>query len=481
MVKTPKTRHSKPRTEPLTIDLEADQVTRSTSKKEPETTAKPDTAAKAPSPAAPERPTGTTTERSETPKSTAGMTGGPSAARKTEEPAATSFGRNGKKDGGQVPPPTGTDSATKDADRKPGRAPVYAAGLVGAVIALTGAGALQWTGLLPSPGSADGDGAVETLRGEIAAMREEIAALESAGGVSREDLDAVIAGPAQRIDTLSADVNGLKSELADLRTALAAGEGGEAPGLAALEKRLADVETALAALGTGDGAGSADIGAVEQRVATIETQIGDMRETLRLANDSLAGTDGRISAIEQEVRGLAERLDEQAEKPDMAIAIAAAALRSAIDRGTPFTAELETFAALAPDSETVEALREYAAGGIPTRAAIAAGTEQAAIAMIDADDTRIAEGGFFARLWESAQSLIKVRPIGDVAGTDVPAIVARMELALDEGNYDKAIAEYETLPEPSKAAGADFMARVRARNEADRLVARLMADALAAS
>ncbi|MCO5058355.1 MAG: hypothetical protein M9905_10825 [Rhizobiaceae bacterium] len=56
------------------------------------------------------------------------------------------------------------------------------------------------------------------------------------------------------------------------------------------------------------------------------------------------------------------RLDEQAEKPDMALAIAAAALRSAIDRGTPFTAELETFAALAPDSDTVEALREYAAG-----------------------------------------------------------------------------------------------------------------------
>ena len=479
MVKTPKTRHSKPRTEPLTIDLEADQVTRSTSKKEPETTAKPDTAAKAPSPAAQERPTGTTTERPEAPKSTAEATAGPSAARKTEEPAATSFGRDGKKDGGQVPPPTGTDSATKDADRKPGRAPVYAAGLVGAVIALAGAGALQWTGLLPSPGSTDG--AVETLRGEIAAMREEIAALESAGGVSREDLDAAIAGPAQRIDTLSADVNGLKSELADLRTALAAGEGGEAPGLAALEKRLADVETALAALGTGDGAGNADIGAVEQRVAAIEIQIGDMRETLRLANDSLAGTDDRIAAIEQEVRSLGARLDEQAEKPDMALAIAAAALRSAIDRGTPFTAELETFAALAPDSDTVEALREYAAGGIPTRAAIAAGTEQAAIAMIDADDTRVAEGGFFARLWESAQSLIKVRPIGDVAGTDVPAIVARMELALDEGNYDKAIAEYETLPEPSKAAGAEFMARVRARNEADQLVARLMADALAAS
>ena len=56
-----------------------------------------------------------------------------------------------------------------------------------------------------------------------------------------------------------------------------------------------------------------------------------------------------------------------------------------------------------------------------------------------------------------------------------------LELALDEGNYDKAIAEYETLPEPSKAAGAEFMARVRARNEADQLVARLMADALAAS
>ena len=52
-----------------------------------------------------------------------------------------------------------------------------------------------------------------------------------------------------------------------------------------------------------------------------------------------------------------------------------------------------------------------------------------------------------SRLLASAESLIKVRPIGAVEGETVPAKVARMEVAVKAGDFAKAIAEYETLPE----------------------------------
>ena len=66
-----------------------------------------------------------------------------------------------------------------------------------------------------------------------------------------------------------------------------------------------------------------------------------------------------------------------------------------------------------------------------------------------------------SRLLASAESLIKVRPIGAVEGDTVPAKVARMEVAVKAGDFTKAIAEYETLPETSKAAGQAFADKIR--------------------
>ena len=50
----------------------------------------------------------------------------------------------------------------------------------------------------------------------------------------------------------------------------------------------------------------------------------------------------------------------------------------------------------------------------------------------------------------SAESLVKVRPIGAVEGAGVPETVARMEVAVKPGDYAKALAEYDTLPEPPR-------------------------------
>ncbi|WP_244423452.1 hypothetical protein [Nitratireductor aquibiodomus] len=50
----------------------------------------------------------------------------------------------------------------------------------------------------------------------------------------------------------------------------------------------------------------------------------------------------------------------------------------------------------------------------------------------------------------SARSLVVVRPVGSVEGDGPDAIAARMEAAVVANDYEKALAEYETLPEAGK-------------------------------
>jgi hypothetical protein len=91
-----------------------------------------------------------------------------------------------------------------------------------------------------------------------------------------------------------------------------------------------------------------------------------------------------------------------------------------------------------------------------------------------------ADAGFFERLLASLQSLVKVRPIGEVEGEGAGPTVARLESAIRAGDYEKAIAEFATLSDPVKAAGADFIAKVEARQTADTLVEKALSGALRA-
>src|SRR5690606_3402471 len=129
----------------------------------------------------------------------------------------------------------------------------------------------------------------------------------------------------------------------------------------------------------------------------------------------------RIEAIEGELTALAARVAEAAERPGVALAIAASALKAAVDRGLPLTIELDTFAGLAPETAEIEALRPFAATGVPMRADIEAGFDAAASVMVAAGRQEDPQAGFFERLWGSAISVVEVRPIGEVEGDDVPA------------------------------------------------------------
>jgi hypothetical protein len=301
---------------------------------------------------------------------------------------------------------------------------------------------LQWSGL--TGGGDDGSQAATELRTEVASLREQVTALQG------DD------GGAERIDALAAELEALRGEIG----ATDAGVDADA-----LEERLTGLEEAIAAAGQASTAEAA-LQAIEERLAALE------------GGAAVAQVEERVSALEGTLGEVSQQVEEQAGQPDTALIIAASALQAAIDRGQPFMTELETLAALDPDAEQIEALRDMAASGVPTRAEIASELSQAADAMVTAERPVDPDAGIWDRLVSSAQELVVVRPVGVVEGEGVPQIVARLEAAVAAGDYQTAIAEYETLPEAAQAAGADFIAMVRARQTADQLVEQALASAL---
>lgn len=485
MVKTPKTRHSKEQRGPLTIELGPDAVKRI---EEPGAVAGADPVAGAASEvvsgsaAVPDdgsfsgpEPSGETSfEQASEPAHEPerdfirGAGGDPAAPAEdadrvsaADPQAATDEQRLAATDGG-IGDEAAVQAGNGDPSARRGGRSLLAAGFVGGVAVFALIYGLRAVGLVDVPGKGGEDlAAVETLRAEVAALKQEVAGLRTGGD----------AGLGDDVTAIAQVVDALKAEIATLRQAVEAGGAGEGAASAALEARLQAVEGQVTALAQG---GTVDLSAVEARIAAAET-------LARSAGEAGSALQDRVAQIEQALSLLSEKVDAQGAQPKIALAIASAALRSAIERGGAFLAEMETFAAVAPDAPELAALRGYAEAGIASRADIAAGMERAAAAMIAAGAPENPDAGFFERLLDSARSLVSVRPVGDVAGPGVPETVARMEVAVKAGDLDKAMTEFDTLPEAVKAAGSAYAETIRARLEVERLVDAAVASAMKAA
>ena len=74
----------------------------------------------------------------------------------------------------------------------------------------------------------------------------------------------------------------------------------------------------------------------------------------------------------------------------------------------------------------------------------------------------------------SAKTLVRVQPTGPVEGNDAAAIVSRIRAALGSGDLARALEEWQALPDAGKAAATDWADAVKARIEADRMVAEMV-------
>ncbi len=480
----------------------SEKTGREQTKSDPAAASKPETGGKSSSTSK----TGPDTDKGKAASAGASGAAGANPA-SADRPIPSAFGRDATQR------PAQASGAGKEQPRRGGGFGLFVAGIVGGVIALAGAGGLYAAGIIPiAGGGQDDSAAIQSLQQDVDTLKSNLAdtrKIAESGADSSALQDSVNANQT-RLDQLSSTVDGVQSDVADLKSALASGNGGEAPALAALQDRVAELETRLQSLGD-NGGQTVDLGPLQDRISALESKVSDLAgaagqdsgladridqiaqnlqsaadkassaaDSANAASQAAQANSGRIDKLESSVASLSDKVASQANQPDVGRAIAASALKSAIESGAPFATELDTYAALSPDAQGLDELRQWADSGLPTRAALAAQADAAAEEMIAAAEPASQGGGFFHRLFASAQSMIKVRPVGEAEGDGVPAIAARIEAAVRDGDYKKAVDEYETLPDGPKAAGKDFIEKVRARVRADALASKLLADALRA-
>ncbi|AUX78102.1 COG4223 family protein [Sinorhizobium fredii] len=404
MVSEKPPRRSQPEKEPLTIDLEAERTvteeTESIASQEPVT----DEPAEISATTAPDA-TGPAADDVEAEKAVE-----EEAERKAEteeeraNAAAAAFDEE---------PPHLSSGATAEPKRRQGTsAGALAAGILGGLVALLGAGVLQYAGYVPAPGPDRGNGSVEqNLMGEIEAIKAELRSRPTAAA------EAVVLAP-------------LESRLAALEQA--APSAANAPDVTALQAEVANLTKEIAAL---------------------KTDLADARQSADTAKAELAG---RIDQAEQ-------KLNEPVNDIEMAKAVAVTALKTAIDRGGPFLAELDALRSIAPEDAAVKALAEDAKTGVATRTDLREAFPATATAMLDALHQPDPNEGIFARLISSAMSGIRVRPVGSVEGDTPEAMIARIEDKLNNGDLKGASLEWEGLPDAAKAAGQNFKEKLDRR------------------
>lgn len=297
--------------------------------------------------------------------------------------------------------------------QRPSTSGLVAAGIVGGLVALALAGSIVYAGFLPR-----GDDTA-ALSSQISALNDKIASLEA------------------RPQQAGGDTSALEGRLAALETAMAAS--------AALPPSSPD-----------DGR----LSALREEIDTLKTALVRAEKTSSDTGRELAT---RLYQAEQ-------KLDEPREDIAVAKAIAAAALKAAIDRGGSFQTELQTLEGVAADDPSVAELKSFAASGVPSRLELARRMPDVANAVLDALNPVDPNQGILSRLQESALSVIKVRPVGNVEGEGPGAILARMEDKLRSGDLDGAAQEWNALPDNGKAASADFKSSLDARIRVESLV-----------
>lgn len=189
------------------------------------------------------------------------------------------------------------------------------------------------------------------------------------------------------------------------------------------------------------------------------------------AADEVARLNARIATLENQ----GARTTEAA-----AAALAAAQLVDASQGSKPFGRELAALRAMAPELPELARLARLAEAGAPSRTALAASFPPYAAKAARRARKPAADADLSQRIAYVAAKVVTVRRVDETVGSSPDAILARAELALQEGQVLPALKALDGLPPKARDALAPWRLEAERRAEIDREVAALRARAVRA-
>lgn len=243
--------------------------------------------------------------------------------------------------------------------------------------------------------------------------------------------------------------------------------------LAAVDRRLSQIEQrSPAPVFQAAPGNAADLAPLESRLEALEARAavepGTQAALAAVAaeNRRLAGELARVQAeVERLQGGVVDQTADRAAVRRAEFRLAVFQLRDAAMSGRPFAAELALVRETAGDARRQEefaALAQAAERGIETRASLARRFAPLANAMVAAARTGDVAGRW-GELLERLQGLLSIRRVGELAGDDAGARVARAEVLANAGDLEGALAAFDGVQ------GAAWIAPARGWIEAVRL------------
>jgi hypothetical protein len=344
---------------------------------------------------------------------------------------------------------------TAKARSGPGYGSVIAAALAGAALAVL-AIVLFGRDLLPPPTADDSrvaaaEAKLDAMSGDLAGLRSQLgqtAQSSDAGAISKQldEIGQAVTSTGGRVDAVEGRVKEIADKVAQpaIDPAAVATLAGRLDGV---DLRLRDVATAdaveaLQARVSGAET-KADAAATAQQIAAIEARVSGVDKTVAQAVEPF---DRRLSALESTLKA------RPVGDPVARQVVALGALEQALEAGRPFPAE---FAAVKASSDIgdLAALEPFAASGAPTRAALSA---QLSAILGGLPAEKPADGGsVFSRLVANAGGIVKVTP-KDGPGAGSGDARSRLAALAASGDLEQALAARESADEAVKAATADW-------------------------
>ncbi|WP_455477868.1 COG4223 family protein [Bartonella sp. B10] len=195
---------------------------------------------------------------------------------------------------------------------------------------------------------------------------------------------------------------------------------------------------------------------LEQYVKTLVEVSKDMKMALFVGQSNAQD----ISVLKQQLeimQGKVATKSNEKEEINTALFVAVSSLKNAVERGGSYINELKLLQQLSPSIDGLEMLQKTAATGFPSPAQFSVDFAHVADAIVGTQNVVAEDAGFFERILASIKGLIISRPVGNVEGMTLGAIAARMEIAIKMGDYEKALAEWQTLPQRAKDISVNFV------------------------
>jgi hypothetical protein len=278
----------------------------------------------------------------------------------------------------------------------------------------------------------------------------------------------------------AARLDRIESQLRDLANRPAPAAVTDTKALSDVAARLSKIEAALAAQGTVSTDAAAK--ATQDEIAALRGRLDEIATLSRGAQSRADAAASAADAAQKASQSTTAELARVAASDDRASrrAVAANALRAAVERGEPFATELAAAKPLAADPSLLVSLEPFAASGVTPATILARDLTALVPAMLRASSTVPQDAGFLDKLQANAERLVRIRPVGSAAGDDAASVIARVENKATLGDIDAALAEMMKLPPSVRAPAEAWIKTAEQRRAAINASRQFARDALAA-